>query len=211
MNGILGLAITLIFLAHSCLTGLNTNAHDNGNASPPAVVDVDPAEPSEEVLVHIAQERLLRSAVEIDSTVHLGDRTFDLELDSFPKPVSEPLVSAFRQANAARNVVHPPFDVYAKIVPVTYSDAADDLTKVDKQNDRNTRFLVLLSGTGIVYREGKGNHFERDPVELFGCARFAPDTRQERLLCLYTSYDADTNVFKDVLFEQDSDGKWTIR
>lgn len=211
MNCIFGLVITLIFLAHSCLTGQNANTYDNGNAPPPAVVSADPAALSEDVLVHMAQERLLRSAVEVDSTVLLGDRTFGMELDSFPKPASESLVSAFRQANAAMNVVHPPFDVYAKIVPVTYSGATDDLTKIGRQKDRNIGPIVLLSGTGIVYREGKGNHFERDPVELFGCARFVSDARQERLLCLYTLYDADTNVFKDVLFEQDSDGKWAVK
>ena len=207
MNSILGLVVALVFLANSCPAG-GANGRKNGKGSPPDVINVETAAYSEDKLVHIAQERLLRAVVEIDSTVRLGDQTIELELDSFPPLASASLVSAFRQANTATNAVRPPFDVYAKIVPVTYSGSTDDLTKIDRRGDGKVKGLVLLSGTGIIFRDGNGNHFERDPVELFGCASVVSDKKLTSLFCLYTSYDGGTNIFKDQLFELDPDGKW---
>jgi len=211
MNSFWGLIVALVFIANACPIGSDASEGQRGKDSTPNVLMVNTGPRSEEILVHIAQERLLRAVVEIDSTVRLGDRTIGLELDSFPPPVSASLVSAFRQANAATQSVRPPFDVYATIVPVTNSGNTDDLTKIDRREDGKVKDLVLLSGTGIIFRDGNGNHFERGPVELFGCARVVLEAKRAKLLCLYTSYDADANIFKDKLFELDTHGQWTLK
>lgn len=161
---------------------------------------------SENALVHLARERLLRSVVSVDSVVLLSDRTSPMTLDSFPNRVASTLAQAFNRENISAADVVGPHDVYAKIIPATFAGTANDTFDGYRQKDAAATAIIELSGTGITYRDGPGHHFKRGPNEIFGCARIVSNDQQTKTFCLHTTYNADTNVFSDELFELISDG-----
>lgn len=204
MTFLFGLVVLILLSANGCLMPSNTN--EAANAPATSTNDVSSRMPSEDELVHLAQERLLRSVVSVDSVVLLSDRTSPMTLDSFSNRVASTLIQAFNRENISAADVVGPHDVYAKIIPVTLVGTANDTLDSYRQKDRTVSAVVELSGIGTTHRDGLGRHFKRDPNEIFGCARIVSNDQQTKTFCLHTTYNADTNVFSDELFELISDG-----
>ncbi|MCC7306818.1 MAG: hypothetical protein IT173_04585 [Acidobacteria bacterium] len=205
------LIMSLMLAGYACTASPAADGNKEPQASSPSTIETDRLVALDSEIVHLAQERLLRASVSVDSVLLLSDKTTTVDLDSLPDAVPTALGEVYRQANtAAATAVHTPFDVYAKIIPVSVSGTANDTLKSYQQKDKRVTAIVEFSATGVTYRDGPARHFKQDPAEIFDCVRITSADKPITVNCLYTTYDADRNIFTDRLFELTTDGHWVM-